>query len=71
MPSHGSNSMFFVIHNKALVMVGVILFNFLLDTIANNTSLVLRFCNVKEVKESLSLKKRHVVFILAQRNQNF
>jgi len=54
MPSHGSNFMFFVIHDKALVMVGVILFNFLLDTIANNTFHVLRFWNVKEVEESLS-----------------
>jgi hypothetical protein len=51
--------------------MGVILFNFLLDTIANNTSHVLRFCNVKEVEESLNFKKLHVVIILAQWNQNF
>jgi hypothetical protein len=71
MLSHGSNSMLFVIHDKALVMVSVILFSFLLDTIANNTFHVLKFCNVKEVEEPLIFLNPYVILILAQGNQNF
>jgi hypothetical protein len=72
MPTHGNNFMLFVIHDKALAMVGATLLNiFLLDTMANNTSHALRFCNINRGRIIIELKNLHIFVVLPQGDQNF
>jgi hypothetical protein len=72
MPTHDNNFTLFVIHDKALAMVGATLFNiFLLDTIANNTFHALRFCNINKSRIIIKLKKLHIFVVLPQGDKNF
>jgi hypothetical protein len=71
-PIHGNNFMLFVIHDKGLAMVGATLFNiFLLDTMANNTSHALRFCNINRGRRIIELKNLHIFVVLCQETKTF